>query len=133
MKEQATSGSCRTTEVDSEGTVELLEEGFAEAKDLVRLELSLARVEALTELRALKESAIAFGAAVALGLLGVSALLAALIVATGWVVGVVLGGALLIAAALLGLWGRSKVPQRPMVETKGRLVSDAKSVRRRLS
>jgi hypothetical protein len=133
MKEQATVEAHRTPGIGSDGTAELLEEGLAEAKELVRLEVSLAREEGLTELRGLKDAAIAFGAAAVLGLAATAALLAALVVATSWVVGLVVGAALLIAAVGCGVWGRSKIPTRPMEATKDRIAHDASSVRRRLS
>ncbi len=136
MKEQATSQARQSSgarAADSNGTVELLEEGLAEAKELVGIQISLAREEALTQLRSLKQAAIALGAAVALGLTGLSALLTALIVAAGWVVGVALSGTLVVVATAIGIWGRSKIPQHPMTETKDRIVDDANSVRRKLS
>jgi len=117
----------------SASTAQLLEQGLAQAKDLVRLEVTLAKDEALTELRALHSSYVAFTVCAACAVVATSALVASIIVATTFVVGLVASAVTLVGAASFGYAGYKRLPLHPMEKTRRRLVNDAHDIRERLA
>lgn len=104
----------------------LVREAFEEGKELVRLEVALAKEELESELEQAKRAAIGFGIAlaasfVALALLGVALVFAlggtaivALLVTAGYLV--VAGGATAVGYKLL--------PKEPLAHTRRRLAAD---------
>ena len=117
--------------LESYSTVELAKQAFDEAKELVSLEVQLAKVEALSEIRRLRSAAIAAGVAFALVLLALAALITALILALG--AGAI--GALIVAGGLLLLGGGaaayaySTLPKAPLDQTRERLKDDIQRLR----
>src|SRR5262249_1120929 len=94
-----------------ETTTDLVKQAIDEARELARLEVALAKNDALTELHDLKASAIAFGIAAAAALLGMALLLVALVLALGGITAaLLLGVALLVVAGCLVLFALSKLP-----------------------
>jgi len=87
---------------ESYSTVEIAKQAFDEAKELVGLEVQLAKVEAMTELKRLRSAAIAAGVAFALLLLALSALVSASILALGASVisGLAVAGVLLLLGGI---------------------------------
>lgn len=104
----------------------LVKEALEEAKELVRLEIALAKEEAESELEMLKKAAIGFGISfsctfVALALLGVALVLAlggtavvALLVTLGY----------LVVGGIAGAVGYKLLPKEPLVHTRRRLSAD---------
>ena len=114
---------------------ELLREAAEEVRDLAKCEIRLAREEIRTEFAQVKAGAIALAGA---ALLAVSAFTlfmttVALAFGTPWVAAIVMGGVLLVLAAVLGIAGRSALPRAPMAVTKRRLESDVNQLKDRIA
>ena len=122
-------------EVDTNAsTTDLVREAIEEAKELARLEVALARNEAVTELKSLRVSAVAFGLAGALGLTGGTLLLVALALAIGGAIpALVIGGGLVVIAGGLAYAGKALLPKKPLVQTKRRLEEDVNQLKERVA
>lgn len=107
-------------------TLHLVREALDETKELIKLEVLLAKNEAKRELVQARASAIAFGVATAAALLGLAMLLVAVALAidprprTALVLAVVL----LIAAGAAGRLGYMRLPKKLLDMTRKRLESD---------
>jgi hypothetical protein len=130
------------TETDQEGmpvpagdsTAELVKEAIDEARELARLEVALAKSEALAELKDVKASAVAFGVSAASALLGLALLLVALAFALGGAVAaLVIGVVLLLIGGAAALFGLSKLPDKPLAQTRRRLKEDARQLKERIA
>ena len=99
-------------------TADLMREVIDEAKELVTIEIALARDEARREIDAAKASAIALGAA-------------ALAIDVGWLPPLVIGLLLLVGAAIAGLVGYRGVPRRPLPDTRRRIGTDVRLLKER--
>jgi hypothetical protein len=108
---------------------------MVEAKELMRLEVALAKEEVKRELFAVKSSAIALAAGAGLLLLGLSLLLVALALAIfpGPIPSLVLGLILVGGAALAVVAGMKLLPKKPLSETMRRLESDIDTVKERVT
>lgn len=117
--------------LDQTSTVELAKLALAEAKELIELEIQLAKVEARAELKRVKSAAIAAGVAFTLVLLGLSALVTALILALGVaaIYALAVGGALLLLGGIASAYAYSSVPKAPLDQTRERLKDDIKRLR----
>jgi hypothetical protein len=104
-------------------TTELVREALEETKELVRIEMKLAREEVRDDVLQLKAAAILIGVASVLGILALASLLVALVLGLGG--GVV--EALLVAAALALICGilvavaYRSIPKVPLERTRSRL------------
>jgi hypothetical protein len=114
-------------------TKELLESGLAEAKNLVRIEVALAKDEALAELRALHSSYVSFLVCAACGVTAIAALVTSIILLTSFVVGFVAGAVLMVAAVAAGISGYKHIPTNPMEKTRRRLVHESHDIQERLA
>jgi hypothetical protein len=113
---------------------ELIKEAIDEARELARLEVALAKNEALVDLKDLKMSLIAFGVAAVTALLGLALLLFAVaLVLGGAIAAVVIGVALLLLAVAAALLAVSKLPERPFAETRRRLKKDVEQLKERVA
>ena len=117
--------------LESYSTVEIAKQAFDEAKELIGLEVQLAKVEAMTELRRLRSAAIAGGIAFALISLALSALVTALILALGAsaIYGLVVAGVLLLLGGLAAAYAYSAIPKVPLDQTRERLKDDIQRLR----
>ncbi len=111
------------------GTVELVHRVARDARELLRLELDLAKDEARQEFADARSSAVMLAVATALGATG----LASLVVAFGLVVGSVgalaLALALLVSAAACGLVAYRRFPTDAMAATSLRIKDDEAMLR----
>ena len=116
-------------------TTDLVKEALEEAKQLVKIEVALAKEEVREEVGQAKGAAIMFGASTFLGILGVALLLVALALAIfpGPIPALVIGGAMLVIAGVLGFVAYQKVPKKPLDRTKRRLETDAKILKERIA
>jgi hypothetical protein len=115
------------------GMKELLEEALAEAKNLARIEVALAKDEALSELHALHASYVSFLVCAACGVVGIAALVTSIVMVTSFVVGFVAGGVLIAAAVSAGYAGYKRIPVHPMEKTRRRLVHESHDIQERLA
>lgn len=111
---------------ESSPTPELLQRTLADLRELVQIEVSLAKHEAAAELRRAKTAAVSFVAAFVLAICAVNLGLFALFLALG--APAILAGvtALGLAAGAAGLaaWARSQVPKSILADTRKRLADD---------
>jgi uncharacterized membrane protein YqjE len=115
------------------GTIDLVEQVVSDARELLRLEVNLAKTELSHELSAVRSSAIFGVAAFALGLTSLSALIIALGLAFG--PSDALGAALFLmaSAGVSGLLGYRRFPKKLMVATGVRLRGDEAVLKGHLS
>lgn len=108
----------------------MLRKALDGTKELVRLELALAREELKEDVRRLEVAAILAGVAILLVLLTLSTLVVALVLA----VGATPVSALLVSAALAAIGGAlalaayKKMPRVPLERTRARLKSDVHQI-----
>jgi hypothetical protein len=112
---------------------DLIREALGDTRELVRIEIALAREDLRSEVRSAKVSAGALGAAAALFLSAFALGMVAIVLGTGggWVAALVLAGILLAAAAVFGLVGWRAVPSSPFGQTRDRLQSSVELLRER--
>jgi hypothetical protein len=113
----------------------LIREALGDTRELVRLEVALAREDLRSEVAAAKTSAIVLGGAAAAAVAGLAVLVVALVLAldAGWVGALVAGGILLVVALALGLIGAKAMPTNPLVGTRGRILSDVRHLKERIA
>jgi uncharacterized membrane protein YqjE len=116
-------------------TSDLVKEALDEAKQLVRIEVALAKEEVREEVRDAKRAGIMFGASTVLGIVGVALLLVALALAIfpGPIPALVIGAVLLVLAGVLGLVAYQSVPRKPLADTKRRLETDVKILKEHIA
>ena len=116
-------------------TAELIREALDETRQLVRVELALAKDELRTEVREAKESLIAFAVGGVLAIAALAVLLVALATAissSAWspfAVGMIALG-LAVGAGVLG-W--QLLPTKPLEKTRKRLQLDARMLQERMA
>jgi uncharacterized membrane protein YqjE len=120
-KERSTGSS-----LDSVPTTELMRQIMDETQELVRIEARLARDELQGDLLQLRSAAIFGGLALLLGVLTLSTLVVALILAVGGAASVafVVAAALLLGASGLAFVAYQRVPKPPLARTRARIESD---------
>jgi Putative Actinobacterial Holin-X, holin superfamily III len=116
-------------------SAELVREAMDEAKELIRLEVALAKDEVKREAADTKYAGIAFGIGGALLVVGVSLLFVALALAIfpGPIPSLVLGLALLTIAVIACWAGVRLLPKKPLAETRRRIEADVERVRERVA
>jgi hypothetical protein len=116
-------------------SVELIREAMDEARQLIILEVALAKEEVRREAVATKSAAIALAVGAAVLVVGLSLLLVALALAIfpGPIPSLVLGLILLAAAAIAGVAGVKLLPKKPLGETRRRLETDIENVKERIT
>jgi uncharacterized membrane protein YqjE len=116
-------------------TSDLVKEALDEAKQLVRIEVALAKEEVREEVRDAKRAGMMFGASTVLGIVGVALLLVALALAIfpGPIPALVIGAVLLVLAGVLGLVAYQSVPRKPLADTKRRLETDVKILKEHIA
>lgn len=109
--------------LEEASTRDIVREAIDEAKELMRIEIALARGEINQEIRRAKKAAIGFGAAGTLCLIGATLLFVAIPLAFGipWIASLVVGGILIFIAGASGLVGYALLPKRPLEQTRERL------------
>lgn len=116
-------------------TTELLREAIEETRQLVKLEVELAKDEVREELADAKRAAVMFGVAAVAALLAAAMLFVALALAIfpGPVPALVIGGILIAAAVILGLVAWKRTPKKPLGRTRQRLETDARVIKEGVS
>ncbi|MBI2390554.1 MAG: phage holin family protein [Deltaproteobacteria bacterium] len=107
-------------------TTDLVREALDEARQLVKLEVELAKQEVREELHEAKRAAVMFGIAAVAALLAAAMLFVALALAIfpGPVPALVIGAVLVAAAAVLGVVAWRTAPKKPLDRTRRRLETD---------
>ena len=117
--------------LEEASTAELVKDAFAEARELVKLEVDLAKNEVKAEVKKLEHVAIGFGVALVFALLFLAMLSVALVVALGGtaVAAVVVGLVYAVIAAGAAWYGYDKLPHKPLDRTRERLRSDFRQLK----
>ena len=123
------------TETRQEPTAELFREAVDETRELVRLEVELAKEELREELGRAKIGAIGLGAGAGLALSGVTMWFVTIAMAfrMEWLAALILGGILLVVAGIVAFGGYSALPKRPLEQTKERIETDLKQLKERVA
>jgi Putative Actinobacterial Holin-X, holin superfamily III len=110
---------------------DLVREALGDTRELVRLEVALAREDLRGELATARTSAVAIALAFALVVMALTMFVVAIVLAlaVGWVGALVAGGVLLLLAVALGLVGWKAMPTRPLGDTRGRILWDVKHLK----
>jgi hypothetical protein len=135
MADETDRRSSATPVVHEPPVTELIREVFGETRELVRIEVALARDELEQELGAAKSSAFAMGIAAAALVAAFAVLMVALVLTlkVGWVGALVVGGILLATAAALAAIGWKGMPRSPLGVTKGRLRANVEQLKERIA
>lgn len=112
----------------AEPTSTLLRQTLDETKELVRLELALAREELQSDLRRLKVAALLGGVAIVLALLTLATLILALVLAVGGTAlsAVAVSVVLAVICAVMALAAYKNIPRVPLERTRARLASEVR-------
>jgi hypothetical protein len=110
-------------------------EALDETRELVRLEVALAREELTSELSRAKFALVSLAAGGAMVLSGLTLVLVAiaLVFTKAWLVALVLGLILAVLAGVIGLGGWKALPRKLLGETRERIESDFKQLRERIA
>jgi len=113
---------------------ELLREAVADAKQLIGLEVSLAKDEMRREIVAAKGAGIALGAGAVASIVALSLLFVALALAIfpGPIPALILGLILMVSATLAAIAGVKLLPKKPFEGTRRRIESGVESVKGRV-
>ena len=113
----------------------LVKEALEETRDLVKLEVALAKQEIKGEVSEAKHAGIGIGAALAFGLSGLTMLFVsiALAISATFLPALLLGVCLLAVAGVCGLLGYKAVPKKPLDETRQRLETDVNMMKEHLA
>jgi putative superfamily III holin-X len=115
-------------------STELVKEALDDAKELIRLEVELAKEEVRREVAATRNAGIAIGVGAAALIIGVSLLFVALALAIfpGPIPSLVIGVVLVVGAAAAGFAGVKLLPKKPLGETRRRIETDIETVKERV-
>ncbi|MEJ7733324.1 MAG: YhjD/YihY/BrkB family envelope integrity protein [Polyangiaceae bacterium] len=110
---------------------ELVEDALLQTKELARLEVELAKREAVADLKGVKSGAIGLSIGLVVAIFGVTLLLVALalLIAPPALGAAIVGGVLLVVAGVVALVGWRALPRKPMERTRKRLAEDARTVK----
>ena len=113
----------------------LVRDCLDEAKELARIEVELAKQEAIAELQQVKVAAIGFGISAAASIIVLSLLAVALVLALGGtaLVALAVAGGFLVFGAAAGLYAYSKLPTKPLEKTRRRLQNDMNQLKEHLA
>jgi len=116
-------------------TADLVKEAVAEAKELVRIEVELAKVEARGEVRALGGAAAVFGVGAAAMIVCLALLGVAIVLAIGGtaVAALIVAACFFLLAAMCAGIGYALVPKKPMEQTRERALIDVHRIRERVA
>lgn len=123
------------TKIEEVPVTDLVKTALADTRELVKLEVELARDEMKKEVKAAGHAAIGFGVGVALGLVGLSVLAVALVLALGGsaLTALIVGLCFLAAAGVAGALGYSALPKKPMEETRARVQDDMQHLKENIA
>lgn len=121
--------------LEEASTADLVREALDEAKELVRLEVELAKSEMTEELHEAKMAAVGFAVGAAFMVLALCLLSVALVLALGGtaIIALAVAGGFVMVAGAGALFGYSKLPKKPLERTRNRVTGDIKSLKEHLA
>lgn len=116
-------------------TSDLVKEMFDETKQLVKLEIEMAKEEAKIELKKAERAAIAGGIGLVASILLLSMLSVALVFAVGGtaLAALAVAGGWLLVSAGAGFYAYSAAPKKPLEGTRQRLESDLNQLKEHIA
>jgi hypothetical protein len=122
-------------QLEEASTADLVKDVMDEGRELVRLEVALAKEDVKAELRQVQRAAVSFGIALGSSLLVLCLLAMALVLALGGTSLVALGiaGVILVVAALAGYAGYGMLPKTPLEKTRNRLQNDMNQLKEHIA
>jgi uncharacterized membrane protein YqjE len=116
-------------------TADLVKEAMHEAKELVRLEVELAKEEVKEELQQVRRAAIGFGIAAGTTVITLSLLAVALILALGGtaVVALAVSAGFFVVAGVAGYAAYGMLPKAPLEKTRNRLQNDVNQLKEHIA
>lgn len=135
VEDVMTSTSSAPIVIEETSTTALLKEAVDEAKELVRIEVALARAEIKTELARAKRAAIAMAVALVCAIVVLCVLSVALVLALGGtpLVALAIAGVFLAFAACAAAVGYGMLPKKPLEQTRDRLGTDVNQLREHIA
>lgn len=121
--------------MEEASTSDLVRDALDEAKELVRLEVELAKNEITREVDAAKLAGVGFAVGAAFGVLALCLLSVALVLALGGtaVVALAVAGAFVLVAAIGAFFGWALLPKRPLAQTRRRFSTDLRRLKEHLA
>ena len=121
--------------LEEASTAELVKEAMDEARELVRLEVALAKEEVKEELKQVQLAAISAGVAFACSLIVLCLLSVALVLALGGtaVVALLVALAFAVIGGVAAFLGYGMLPKRPMVKTRHRFENDVNQLKEHIA
>lgn len=112
--------------LEEASTGDLIREALDEAKELVKIEIALAKTEVEQEIQQAKRAAIGFGIAAGAAMVALSVLAVALVLALGGtaLMALLVGGMLAVVAGVSGFLAYTMLPLKPLERTRRRLKTD---------
>jgi len=121
--------------LDEASTGDLVKAALAEAQNLVRLEVKLAKEDAKKEVKSASRAAIGFGVAAASSMMMMTMLAVALVLAIGphpWAALLVAAG-FLVVCAVAGVVGYTQIPKKPLARTLERMETDVNQLKEHIA
>ena len=124
-----------SAELREASTSDIVREALDDARELIRLEVEIAKQEVKAEIRQAKRAAMGFVVALALGLVGLSVLAVAIVLAFGGTVvaALVIGGILVVIAGVAALVGYAMLPRPPLEAVRERLTTEVHQLKERVA
>jgi uncharacterized membrane protein YqjE len=132
---EATPSERNPAQLEEASTADLVKEAMDEAKELVRLEVELAKEEVKEELRQIQRAGIGFAIALGSTLVALSLMAMALVLVLGGTPLVALGIAagFLVISAIAGYAGYGMWPKVPLEKTRNRLQNDMNQLKEHIA
>jgi uncharacterized membrane protein YqjE len=121
--------------LEQASTVDLVKEALDEAKELVRLEVEIAKDEVKQEVAQTKKAAIGFGVALAFALVVLSLLAVSIVLAVGGtaVAALAVAGVFLVLGGVAGYVGYTMIPKKPLDKTMNRVKRDVNQLKEHIA
>ena len=122
-------------QLEESSTADLVREAMDEAKELVKLEVELAKEEVREELKQVQRAAIGFGIAAATGIIVLSLLSVALVLALGGtaLAALAVAGGFLVVSVVAAWLGYGMLPKSPLEKTRHRLQNDVNQLKEHIA
>ncbi len=121
--------------LEEESTADLVRQAIDEGRELVRLEIALAKEEVKEELKQVQHAAIGMAIALASSVLVLCLLAVALVLALGGtaIVALLVALGFLVVGGLAALLGYGTLPKMPLERTRGRLEKDVNQLKEHIA
>lgn len=121
--------------LEQASTVDLVKEALDEAKELVRLEVAIAKDEVKQEVAQTKKAAIGFGVALAFALVVLSLLAVSIVLAVGGtaLAALAVAGVFMVLGGIAGYLGYTMIPEKPLDKTINRVKRDVNQLKEHIA